>query len=74
MSKQVLIHFEILKKEVVKTLQNSYAVNSNIKNWKGQEIIYLQDGMKNLNELPLNLINELSQKNIFQKSIYNFSI
>jgi hypothetical protein len=44
-SKQELIHFEILKKEVVKTLQNSYAVNSNIKKWKGQDIIYLQDDL-----------------------------
>ena len=45
MSEQELIYFEILKKEVVKTLQNSHSVDSDIKNWKGQEIIYLQDDL-----------------------------
>ncbi len=45
MSEKELIYFEILKKEVVKTLQNSYSVNSDIENWKGQEIIYLQDDL-----------------------------
>lgn len=45
MSEQELIYFEILKKEVVKTLQNSHSVSSDIENWKGQEIIYLQDDL-----------------------------
>ena len=45
MHKQELIHFDILKKEVVKTLQNSHSVSSDIKKWKGQEIIYLQDDL-----------------------------
>jgi len=40
-----LIYFEILKKEVVKTLQKSHSVDSDIKNWKGQEIIYFQDDL-----------------------------
>ena len=45
MKEEELIQLEILKKEVAKTLQQSYAVNSDIKNWKGQEIIYLQDDL-----------------------------
>ena len=45
MSDKELIYFEILKKEVVKTLQNSHSVNSDIETWKGQEIIYLQDDL-----------------------------
>ncbi len=45
MSEQELIYFEILKKEVVKTLQNSHSVSSDIEKWKGQEIIYLQDDL-----------------------------
>lgn len=45
MPKQELIYFEILKKEVVKTLQKTHSVGSDIENWKGQEIIYLQDDL-----------------------------
>ena len=45
MKEEELVNLEILKKEVAKTLQQSYAVNSDIKNWKGQEIIYLQDDL-----------------------------
>ena len=45
MSEQELIYFEILKKEVVNTLQNSHSVDSDIEKWKGQEIIYLQDDL-----------------------------
>lgn len=45
MSEKEILYFEILKKEVVKTLQHSHAVDSNIANWKGQEIIYLQDDL-----------------------------
>jgi len=44
-SKQELIYFEILKKGVVKTLQKSHSVSSDIQNWKGQEILYLQDDL-----------------------------
>ena len=36
MSEQELIYFKILKKEVVKTLQNSHSVSSDIENWKGK--------------------------------------
>lgn len=45
MKEEGLIHLEILKKEVAKTLQRSYAVSLDIENWKGQEIIYLQDDL-----------------------------
>ena len=45
MSEKELIYFEILKKEVVKTLQKSHSVNSDIETWKGQETIYLQDDL-----------------------------
>ncbi|PJB15170.1 MAG: hypothetical protein CO118_04795 [Flavobacteriales bacterium CG_4_9_14_3_um_filter_32_8] len=45
MKEEELIQLEILKKEVAKTLQQSYAVSLDIKNWKGQEIIYLQDDL-----------------------------
>ena len=45
MSDRELIYFEILKKEVVKTLQKSYVVNSDIKKWKGQDITFLQDDL-----------------------------
>ncbi len=45
MSEKELIYFEILKNEVVKTLQKSHSVSSNIENWRGQEIIYLQDDL-----------------------------
>ncbi len=38
-------HLEILKKEVAKTLQKTYAVSLEIENWKRQEIIYLQDDL-----------------------------
>jgi hypothetical protein len=40
-----LIYFEVLKKEVVKKLQQSYSVSLDIEKWKGQEIIYLQDDL-----------------------------
>lgn len=45
MSENELKYFELLKQEVAKTLQNSYAVNQDIKKWKGQEITFLQDDL-----------------------------
>jgi hypothetical protein len=40
-----LKYFEILKKEVVKTLQKNYSVGSEIEKWKRQEILNLQDDL-----------------------------
>ncbi|MCB0400494.1 MAG: hypothetical protein KDD41_00270 [Flavobacteriales bacterium] len=45
MSEQDLKYFELLKQEVAKTLQKSYSVNPDIKNWKGQDITFLQDDL-----------------------------
>lgn len=45
MPKLDLKYFEILKREVAKTLQQNYSVNSDIEKWKRQEILYLQDDL-----------------------------
>lgn len=45
MSKHDLKYFEILKKEVAKTLQKTFSVAAEIENWKRQEILYLQDDL-----------------------------
>lgn len=38
-------YFEILKKEVAKTLQQNFSVDLDIQKWKRQEILYLQDDL-----------------------------
>ena len=45
MANNDLKYFEFLKQEVAKTLQKSCAVSLDIQNWKGQEIIFLQDDL-----------------------------
>lgn len=45
MNKTDLKYFEILKKEVAKTLQQNYSVVIDIDKWKRQEILYLQDDL-----------------------------
>lgn len=47
MSDSNIKYFEILKKEVAKTLQQSYSVDNKIENWKRQEILYLQEDLEN---------------------------
>lgn len=45
MNKTDSIYFDLLKKEVTKTLQRNYSVDNSIENWKRQEILYLQDDL-----------------------------
>jgi hypothetical protein len=48
MDKQGLIYFALLKKEIVTLLRQSYpSVNPVIENWKGQDIVYLQEDLMN---------------------------